>query len=368
MGSFLSSGKVRGPRFLEWGGGPREARSWPSKSWRRELSRERTLVKAAAAGGGGRRPALSGVCSLDNNRLPSSGGRVYAKAPASSFAPTRARKERAVARSGRREAERVRRGAVGMRFLRGLSTGWRLTMTFGAAKAILGSARLGFEGELYRGRQNHRATALYSAGLATRTHDALMRIGGEVPRRRDHSLPRRKGHGMVRFPPPRIVARSSEGSLAAGKETPLQERSGEAEASFEPRRSMSRLNPPGRTARRRPARRRVRRSATGRAATCAPSRRSSSCVRRAARRRCAPQTTWPTRFPSGTSGIARRAGSCRAARAHCPPAPALSRDAWSRFRRATRSSRRSEPRRAGRAGGAKGFPPPASPPFRGRCP
>src|SRR5271170_2962165 len=51
--TFLSSGKVRGSRFLEWVGGPREARSWPSKSWRRELSMDPTLVKAAAAGGGG---------------------------------------------------------------------------------------------------------------------------------------------------------------------------------------------------------------------------------------------------------------------------------------------------------------------------
>src|SRR5271154_1073212 len=221
MGSFLSSGKVRGPRFLKWGGGPREARSWPSKSWRRELSRERTLVKAAAAGGGGRRPALSGVCSLDNNRLPSSGGRVYAKAPASSFAPTRARKERAVARSGRREAERVRRGAVGMRFLRRFSTGWRLTMTFGAAKAILGSARLGFEGELYRGRQNHRATALYSVGLATRTMmqscaSAAKFLGGGP-------ILSLGAKAMVWCGSRRLgsLPRSSEGSLGGEEETPF---------------------------------------------------------------------------------------------------------------------------------------------------
>src|SRR5271167_3405654 len=269
---------------------------------------------------------------------------------------------------GWREAERVRRGAVGYALLVWIFDGLAPDYDVRGREGDHGFGEARIRGELYRGRQDHRATALYSVGSCNPNHDALMRIGGEVPRRRDHSLPRRKGHGTVRFPPPRIVARSSEGSLAAGKETPFRERSGEAEASFEPRHLMSRLNPPGRTARRRPARRRLRRSATGRSATCAPSRRSSSCVRRAAHRRCAPQTTWPTRFPSGTSGIARRAGSCRAARAHCPPAPALSRDAWSRFRRATRSSRRSEPRRAGRAGGAKGFPPPASPPFRGRCP
>src|SRR5271154_1991014 len=52
---------------------------------------------------------------------------------------------------GWREAERVRRGAVGMRFLCGVSTGSRVTMTFGAAKAIMGSARLGFEGNYTAG-------------------------------------------------------------------------------------------------------------------------------------------------------------------------------------------------------------------------
>src|SRR5271154_3495700 len=73
MGAFLSRGKVRGSCFLEWVGGPREARSWPSKSWRRELSMEPTLVKAAAAGGGGRRPAFTRVWSIDDNRRPNSG-------------------------------------------------------------------------------------------------------------------------------------------------------------------------------------------------------------------------------------------------------------------------------------------------------
>src|SRR5271168_3159353 len=70
---------------------------------------------------------------------------------------------------GWREAERVRRGAVGMRFSCGFSTGSRVTMTFGAAKAIMGFGEARIRGELYRGRQNHRATALYSVGLATRT-------------------------------------------------------------------------------------------------------------------------------------------------------------------------------------------------------
>ena len=38
-----------------------------------------------------------------------------------------------------------------MRFLCGFSTGSRVTMTFGAAKAIMGSARLGFEGNYTAG-------------------------------------------------------------------------------------------------------------------------------------------------------------------------------------------------------------------------
>jgi hypothetical protein len=65
--------------------------------------------------------------------------------------------------------------------------------------------------------RNPRTTALYSVGLATRTMmhscaSAAKFLGGGT-----HSLPRRKGHGTVRFPPPRIVARSSEGLLAREK-------------------------------------------------------------------------------------------------------------------------------------------------------
>jgi hypothetical protein len=57
------------------------------------------------------------------------------------------------------------------------------------------------------------------------------------------------------------------------------------------------------------------------------------------RRRCAPRTIWPARFPSGTSKTARPAGSCRAARAHCPTAPTPSRGFASRSRPGTRSGR-----------------------------
>src|SRR5271168_1617040 len=57
---------------------------------------------------------------------------------------------RAEAKAGERPSASVE-APWGMRFLCGFSTGWRLTMTFGAAKAIMGSARLGFEGNYTAG-------------------------------------------------------------------------------------------------------------------------------------------------------------------------------------------------------------------------
>ncbi len=38
-----------------------------------------------------------------------------------------------------------------------------------------------------------------------RNHDAVMRIGGEAPRRRTHSFSRHKGHRGARVAPPRMV-------------------------------------------------------------------------------------------------------------------------------------------------------------------
>src|SRR5271163_4586294 len=136
MGTFLSSGKVRGSHFLEWVGGPREARSWPSKSWRRELSMDPTLVKAAAAGGGGRRPAFTRVGSIDDNR-----GRVYASLRLG-LSPdlARGRGRLAPAPDGERPSASVE-APWGMRFLCGFSTGWRLTMTFGAAPRSRGCGK-----------------------------------------------------------------------------------------------------------------------------------------------------------------------------------------------------------------------------------
>src|SRR5271154_2824057 len=116
---------------------------------------------------------------------------------------------------------------------------------------------------------------LVFGGPCDPTHDALMRIGGVVPRRRDHSLPRREGHGWVRVAaasdrcPARADTRSSR-----EEETPFQQRAGEAEVSVEARCSMFRLTPLSRTTRRRPARYRPRRTATDRSTACAPARRS----------------------------------------------------------------------------------------------
>src|SRR5216683_387304 len=57
-----------------------------------------------------------------------------------------------------------------------------------------------------------RATTLYSvwdgswrASARHPNHDAAMRIGGEAPRRRAHSLPRQQAMGWGGSPPPRIV-------------------------------------------------------------------------------------------------------------------------------------------------------------------
>src|SRR5271168_2038881 len=100
-----------------------------------------TLVKAAAAGGGGRRPAFTRVGPIDDNRGPS-----LRQPPAWPFARSCARKGKA----GERPSASVE-APWGMRFSCGFSTGSRVTMTFGAAKAIMGSARLGFEGNYTAG-------------------------------------------------------------------------------------------------------------------------------------------------------------------------------------------------------------------------
>src|SRR6266516_8031889 len=45
---------------------------------------------------------------------------------------------------------------------------------------------------------DHRAATLYSVGPGGPDHDAVMRIGGEAPRRRTHSRNRFQNHGLLR--------------------------------------------------------------------------------------------------------------------------------------------------------------------------
>ncbi len=53
------------------------------------------------------------------------------------------------------------------------------------------------EGSLPSGA-DHRAATLYSVGPWGPDHDAVMRIGGEAPRRRTHSRNRCQHHGLLR--------------------------------------------------------------------------------------------------------------------------------------------------------------------------
>jgi hypothetical protein len=211
-----------------------------------------TLVKAEAAGGGGRRPAFTRVwpATTIGGR-----GRWAEITPICRliFRPSHAREDQ-----GRRSLPTSTSRApfeahMGVRALSGgFSTDDEARLPCGSAPdEVVRGPRSGHrfgEAKIARGTlpraQNHRATTLYSAGLATRTHDALMRIGGVVPRRRDHSLPRREGHGWVR-----VAAASdrcpagAEGRSPREEETPFQRSVGEAEPSVEPGRSTFRLTP-----------------------------------------------------------------------------------------------------------------------------
>ena len=191
-----------------------------------------TLVKAEAAGGGGRRPAFTRVwpAATIGGR-----GRWAEITPISRliFRPSHAREDKGRRSSTSRAPSSRRTWACAPSLSGGFSTDDEARLSCGLApdddvRGPRGGHRFG-EAKIARGTvpraPNHRATTLYSAGLATRTHDALMRIGGVVPRRRDHSLPRREGHGWVRVAaasdrcPARADTRSSR-----EEETPFQQR------------------------------------------------------------------------------------------------------------------------------------------------
>src|SRR5271156_1330074 len=249
MGSFLSRRKFAW--CLATGGAWGSARGplLPVETLAAQNVAGQTLVKAEAAGGGGRRPAFTRVwpATTIGGR-----GRWAEITPICRLIFRPHAREDEGRRSSTSRAPSSRRtwacapSRVDLRLTTRLvcRVGRRLTMMSGAHG---GGHRFG-EAKIARGTipraQNHRATTLYSAGLATRTHDALMRIGGVVPRRRDHSLPRREGHGWVR------VAAASDRCPAGAEvrspreeETPFQQSVGEAEPSVEPGRSTFRLTP-----------------------------------------------------------------------------------------------------------------------------
>ena len=115
----------------------------------------------------------------------------------------------------------------------------------------IGSARRRREGNHAAGAKSPRHNLVFG-GSCDPDHDALMRIGGEVPRRRTilslgAKAMARCGHRRLGSLPARADVRSRR-----EKEAPFQERTGEAEISFEFGRSISGLTP-GRTGRRRSA-------------------------------------------------------------------------------------------------------------------
>ena len=118
--------------------------------------------------------------------------------------------------------------------------------------AAIGSARRRREGNHAAGAQSSRHNLVFG-GPRDPDHDALMRIGGGVPRRRTILSLGAKAMAGCGSPPPRIVCPArADARSRREKEAPFQERTGEAESSFAFGRSMSALTP-GRTARRRPA-------------------------------------------------------------------------------------------------------------------
>src|SRR6516165_790224 len=93
------------------------------------------------------------------------------------------------------------------------------------------------------------------------------------------------------------------------------------------------------------ARRRRARGATARSAACVPAPRSTSCAS-TGHPPFAADTIGRAHCLFGTAETATPAGSCRAARAHCPSGPIPCRAVWLRFRRASRSDRHNAPRHA----------------------
>jgi hypothetical protein len=126
---------------------------------------------------------------------------------------------------------------------------------------------------------DHRATALYSVGSMTPNHDAVMRIGGEAPKRRTHSSLRHESQGTTSGSATSNRHKRTDRAESAGslQRPPISVRDAE-------RRRQAQF-PPARTA-------------TGRPGACAPRRQSWSCAC-CERSRCGLETTVPRRCPSG---------------------------------------------------------------------
>ena len=74
------------------------------------------------------------------------------------------------------------------------------------------------EGSLPSGA-DHRAATLYSVGPCGPDHDAVMRIGGEAPRRRTHSRNRCQHHGLLRVTATSDRHRMPTKSCSSGSES-----------------------------------------------------------------------------------------------------------------------------------------------------
>jgi hypothetical protein len=74
------------------------------------------------------------------------------------------------------------------------------------------------EGSLPSGA-DHRAATLYSVGPWGPDHDAVMRIGGEAPRRRTHSRNRCQHHGLLRVTATSDRHRMPTKSCSSGSES-----------------------------------------------------------------------------------------------------------------------------------------------------
>jgi len=72
------------------------------------------------------------------------------------------------------------------------------------------------ERSLPRARKDRAGNLVFGGAVKARDHDAAMRIGGEAPGRRDHSVERRKPGTSLGTPLPRILIGSSP---VSGKNT-----------------------------------------------------------------------------------------------------------------------------------------------------